>query len=569
MFNSLGVAAVVLVSSTVAPDPFVRAHDATEAYKSGNYAAAEAGFRSLAADYPQASTGPVGLGRSLARLGCVEEALEWLGRAATLGVGTDPARLQEAFGAAADAPEVRALLSRFRGNVTPVVRSKLAFRLVEKDLLPESVAYDPAEDTYYVGSLYRRKIVAVKDGVARDFVPSKRDGLMSVLGMKLDASRRELWANACNGTSPVMLDPEPRRQGTTAVFRYELGTGRLLGKLEAGSRKEPQCFNDLVVAPDGDVYLSGEGAVFRVVRKEARLERFAPTPGLFVNGIAMSPDGRTIYLADHLQGIVLLDVAARSLRPLPTPPGVTLAGIDGLYVHGKSLVGVQNGFSAGPARVVQAFLGDGEPSVTCVDLREREHPDYDVPTTGVVVGDDLVYVAGSQLNRQDDKGRPWPLDRLRESALLRLPLASSCSAGSARARIDLEAARAAILATVERDRLAHYRADPALLASGTGDSFLAVSRGKVDLVTPESQRRMFERVFAGARYEEWDDVEPPAVRISDDGSAAWVISRLKVRRTSPDSAGVRQVQSFVYAGIMAYEKRDGRWVKVANASTFE
>ena len=49
-----------------------------------------------------------------------------------------------------------------------------------------------------------------------------------------------------------------------------------------------------------------------------------------------------------------------------------------------------------------------------------------------------MYVAGSQLNRQDDKGRPWPLDRLRESAVLRLPLHRTCSGGTATARIVLE-----------------------------------------------------------------------------------------------------------------------------------
>src|SRR4029453_5466739 len=180
----------------------------------------------------------------------------WLNKAAAQGVGTEPAAVASAFGSAAGAPEVRALLSRFRGNLAPVVRSTLAFRLAERDLMPESVAYDPTDDTYYVGSLYRRKIVAVRNGVARDFVTAKRDGLTSVLGMKIDPARRELWANACNGTSPVMLDPEPRPQGRTGVFRYELGTGRRLAKHEAGSPKEPLCFNDVVVTADGDAYVT-------------------------------------------------------------------------------------------------------------------------------------------------------------------------------------------------------------------------------------------------------------------------------------------------------------------------
>ena len=564
------VALAWAAAATAAPDPFTRARDAAREYQSGNYAAAEAQYRAFAQEYPFAPGGAVGLGRSLARLGRTAEALEWLGKAATQGVGTDPAALASAFGSASDAPEVRALLSRFRGNLTPVVRSTLAFRLAEKDLMPESVAYDPTDDTYYVGSLYRRKIVAVRNGVARDFVAAKRDGLTSVLGMKIDPARRELWANTCNGTSPLMLDPEPRTQGRTGIFRYELGTGRLLAKHEAGGPKEPLCFNDVVVTADGDAYVTaGDKGVFRVTRATRKLEPFEPAPGYVLNGIALSADGRTLYLADALQGVILLDIATRALRPLPTPAGATLAGIDGLYVVGRSLVGVQNGFGAGPQRVVQAFLADGEPRVTCVDVLERQHPDYDVPTTGVVVGDALVYVAGSQLNRQDEKGRPLPLDQLRESAILRLPLSTSCSAGSPTARIDLEAARAEILATIQRDRLAHYRTDPALLASGTADAFLSVTRGAIRPITPAGFRETFERVFRGAHYHEWDDVEPPVVRVSDDGTMAWVVSKLKVRRTAPDEKGEPREQSFVYAGIMVYEKRDGRWMKTVNASTFE
>ena len=49
----------------------------------------------------------------------------------------------------------------------------------------------------------------------------------------------------------------------------------------------------------------------------------------------------------------------------------------------------------------------------------------------------------------------------------------------------------------------------------------------------------------------------------------WVITRVRVRRTQKDATGAGKEARFVYAGIMTYEKRDGRWVRVANVSTFE
>ena len=50
---------------------------------------------------------------------------------------------------------------------------------------------------------------------------------------------------------------------------------------------------------------------------------------------------------------------------------------------------------------------------------------------------------------------------------------------------------------------------------------------------------------------------------------AWMITRVRVRRVQKDTAGVEREERFVYAGIMTYEKRKGKWVRVANVSTFE
>ncbi len=41
----------------------------------------------------------------------------------------------------------------------------------------------------------------------------------------------------------------------------------------------------------------------------------------------------------------------------------------------------------------------------------------------------------------------------------------------------------------------------------------------------------------GATYYEWDDVEEPIVRVSNDGSMAWMITRVRVRRTQKGDAG--------------------------------
>jgi hypothetical protein len=450
----------------------------------------------------------------------------------------------------------------------PVVRGEVAFRLAERDLYPESVAHDPATAAFYVGSMYRRKIVKVDAaGRATDFVTSGRDGLWSVLGMKVDAKRRELWANACNlGRGPAMMNPEPDTVGRAAVFRYELDTGRLVRRYDGPLTPRPLCFNDLDLTAAGDVYISsGTDGIFRIDRARDVLELFLPAPDLVVNGLALSADGRTLYLAAHARAVVALDLATRKWEPLALPEGANLKGIDGLYAWRGSLVGVQNALRAGPESVLQAFLDPSGRRVTCVATLDRSHPLYDIPTTGVVVGDHLYYVATSQLQGFAADGRPLPVEKLKDNVILKVPLLDRCGDAAASREADV----AELLRRHALGREAHFRTDASLLVADGAEEFISVSGGRVSRIKPEEQRAFFTGYFKDAVYHEWDDVEPPIVRVSDDGTMGWVITRTRVHRTQKDAAGKETETRFVYAGIMTYEKRAGRWVRVANVSTFE
>lgn len=139
----------------------------------------------------------------------------------------------------------------------------------------------------------------------------------------------------------------------------------------------------------------------------------------------------------------------------------------------------------------------------------------------------------------------------------------------AQSKVDLEKEKAELLKIHEAGRRAHFNTDVNLLLEGAPDQFISVSGGKISRSTPADTRKMFESYFKDAKYFEWDDLEPPIVRVSADASMAWMIVRTKVRRTQKDSSGAEREEKFVYAGIMTYEKRDGRWVRVANVSTFE
>ena len=311
---------------------------------------------------------------------------------------------------------------------SPVARGTVAFTLADRELIPESVAYDPADRAYYVGSMYKRKIIRIAaDGRVSDFVPSAGDGIWSVLGMKVDARRRELWANACNleNRSPPMMPDDPATRGQGGLFRYDLKTGRLIRKYIVGWAMAPRCFNDLAFTPDGTVYLSaGPDGIYRVTPDATRVELFTEYPS-FINGIAASDDGRLLLLGDY-RGAQVMDIASRKPGPIAIPPGETLAGIDGLYIRGQTLVAVQNGLRSRPARVIQAELTPSLDRVTCFAVLDRNRPEFDIPTTGVLVGNDLLYIASSQLRRFNEDKTIFAAGNLTESVIIRTPLQLPC-----------------------------------------------------------------------------------------------------------------------------------------------
>ena len=68
------------------------------------------------------------------------------------------------------------------------------------------MAWDAVGRAFYVGSLLRHKIVRIgPDGVVRDFVPAGVGGLGEVLGMKVDATRRELVAALAQDVGSAVL----------------------------------------------------------------------------------------------------------------------------------------------------------------------------------------------------------------------------------------------------------------------------------------------------------------------------------------------------------------------------
>lgn len=144
---------------------------------------------------------------------------------------------------------------------------------------------------------------------------------------------------------------------------------------------------------------------------------------------------------------------------------------------------------------------------------------------------------------------------LRAAALVLIQLLSL----PARAQEDaLEEDRQALLALHQAGIHHHVEGDAEALVSDLSETFLAVSDGKIHRQARADVRAFFERYMKDAEYDDYSDHEPPIVRVSSDGTMAWIISRMHVKRRQPAAGGEGNavVREFVYAGIMTYEKVD-------------
>jgi len=321
-------------------------------------------------------------------------------------------------------PEFERLVAAARARL-PVSASVRAFTLAERDLIPEGIAHDPNTGTFFVGSIYKRKIVAVdRNGAARDLVvqgADTREELYSPLGMKFDARRGSLWV--ASAAAPQMQGyVEAEHRGRAALHEIDPSTGRTRARYPLDQAR-PGLLNDLVIAPGGELYVTdSEAGAVHVLRPGpgARLEEFVPAGEFgYPNGIALSADGSTLFVADFVRGVTAVPLATRQLHTLSHPRGVHTHGFDGLYFHRGALVGVDNG--AGGGRIVRLSLAPTLDRIVGAEVLDAGHPDFVIPTTGVVVDDALVYIATSQL-RSFEGGRIFPPERLLPVQVLRLSL---------------------------------------------------------------------------------------------------------------------------------------------------
>lgn len=320
------------------------------------------------------------------------------------------------------APEWKGFETRLAALRKPLIRSQVAFTLPDPNLLATGIATDPRTGDIFIASVRKRKILRrTLRGELSDFIREAQDGFLAGDSLAIDAPRRLLYATT--SAAPYMVGYEKADFGRSGLFAFDLKSGKLIKKAMLPADGKRHLLNALAVDHEGNVYVSDTGlsGIYLLRSTRNSLEEFVPSSAFeATQGLALSENEKTLYVADYASGLWALDIASRQSRKLDAPRGTWLLGLDGISRIQGGLIAVQIGPK--PERVLRIQIDPKATRVTRVEILEMSHPDYEGPIQGTVAGNSFLYVANSQLDLGDGKTGAFRAERAHPTVVLRLPL---------------------------------------------------------------------------------------------------------------------------------------------------
>jgi sugar lactone lactonase YvrE len=315
--------------------------------------------------------------------------LSALARLAATGGGR-PVRGEAIFGFIAGFPEFERLAYLHDTTLTPVRRSDSAVVIRDTTIATEAIAVDaddPAGLTVYANGGGGRIIRVRGQGEAQTIDTLAETGGNTMLGMRIDG-RRRLWV----AVSFTAADSAQRSR--SELIAVDLGSGKIVRRYRSPNDGRNHLFNDIAIDSRGTVYVTDfdAHALYTAPAGSDTLRMFHANDPWFsrTNGIVLSPDGRRLYVA-HFDGVTVWDLSRGTRAMVTAPRTVSLVNIDGLYVCGRSLIGVQT--LPGAGRVVRFDLDATGTSVTGHTVLDRDAAISRRVSTGYSVGNALYFPA--------------------------------------------------------------------------------------------------------------------------------------------------------------------------------
>ncbi|MEM7103365.1 MAG: hypothetical protein AAF502_09570 [Bacteroidota bacterium] len=135
------------------------------------------------------------------------------------------------------------------------------------------------------------------------------------------------------------------------------------------------------------------------------------------------------------------------------------------------------------------------------------------------------------------------------------------------ATFDEAAAKAEILELHHLQKKFHVDKMVDEFANLLADNHISVNRGRISAPTREENAKRFSSYFSAVEFEKWDDLKPPVIRFSDDGSMAYTIVNKEVTVTYDGEEDQKVRETVEYSWVAIYKKYPDGWKIDCVAST--
>ena len=116
---------------------------------------------------------------------------------------------------------------------------------------------------------------------------------------------------------------------------------------------------------------------------------------------------------------------------------------------------------------------------------------------------------------------------------------------------------------------AHLEKDAGAFLAAYASQWYDVRAAGIRLRSKEEALPAIEKYFRRTHFAEIREVTAPIIHISTDASMAWVIGEMRVQASQEVSAEQERDFSFRCAWVSIYEKHEGEWEQVVDASFFQ
>lgn len=119
----------------------------------------------------------------------------------------------------------------------------------------------------------------------------------------------------------------------------------------------------------------------------------------------------------------------------------------------------------------------------------------------------------------------------------------------------------------EQQKTAHLTYNAELFIEMFAENLTQLQKGNVSTSSKEESLTRFKKYFSNFKFIEWENLKPPIIKISQDGTMATIIVQKRVRGTYKNDKGDETFQQTDFAWLEVWEKQNGKWKIVTVAST--